>query len=75
MKMPSGIVMATVNVPQTLSARALTKATPRPASATIRIRMMVIAATNPIVGLISCLTMSGSDLPPRRVEAQRIIES
>ena len=34
-----------------------------------------MAATNPMVGLISCLTMSGSDLPPRRTEAHRIIES
>ena len=62
MNMPSGIVMATVNVPHTLSASALTNATPRPASGDDQDeRMIVIAATKPIVGLISCLTMSGSD--------------
>ena len=47
MNMPSGMVMATVKVPHTLSASALTNATPRPASATTRIRMIVIAATGP----------------------------
>ena len=75
MNMPSGMVMATVNVPHTLSASALTNATPRPASATTRMRMIVIAATRPMDGLISCLTMSGSDRPPRRVEAHSTMPS
>ena len=75
MNMPSGMVMPTVNVPQTLSASALTNAMPRPASAITRMKRIAIAATKPMNGLISALTMSGSDLPPRRVEAHRIIES
>jgi hypothetical protein len=67
--------MATVNVPHTLSASALTNAMPRPASAMTRMKRIVIAATKPMNGLISCLTMSGSDLPPRRVDAHNTIES
>ena len=32
-------------------------------------------AMNPVNGLISCLTMSGSDRPPRRTEAHITMES
>ena len=62
-------------VPHALSASALTNAMPRPASAITRMNRMAIAATKPVNGLISCLTMSGSDRPPRRTEAHRTIES
>ena len=47
MNMPSGMVMATVNVPHTLSASALTNATPRPASAITRMKRIAIAAMKP----------------------------
>ena len=75
MNMPIGMVMAMVNVPQALSARALTTTMPRPASATIKMKRMAKMPANPASGLISILTISASDLPPRRVEAHRIIES
>ena len=43
MKMPSGMVMAIVNTPHALSVSALMKATPKPASATTRIKITVMA--------------------------------
>ena len=75
MKMPRGIVMAMVKVPQMLSARALTTLMPRPAMATIRMNRMAMEATMPAEGEISIVTISASDFPPRLVEAHRIIES
>jgi hypothetical protein len=73
MNMPSGMVMATVNVPQTLSASALTNATPRPGQRDHENEDDRDRGDEPMNGLISCLTMSGSDLPPRRVEAHSTI--
>ena len=67
--------MAIVNVPHALSASALTTTMPRPAMAMTTMKRIAMEATSPASGLISLLTISESDLPPRRVDAQRIIES
>ena len=75
MNTPSGMVMAMVNTPHGLSASAFTKVMPRPAIAMTNMKRIAIDAMNPMNGLISCLTMSGSERPPRRTEAHRMIES
>ena len=75
MNMPSGMVIAMVNTPHALSDRALTNVMPSPAIAITRMKSTAIEAIKPVNGLISCLTMSGSDLPPRRAEAHKMIES
>jgi hypothetical protein len=70
MKMASGMVTPIVNVPQALSASALTTAMPRPASAITMMKRIAMQAVMPAVGLISERAMSASERPPRRVEAQ-----
>ena len=75
MNIPMGMVMAMVNVPQALSARALTTAMPRPASATVSVKRMAKMPTAPATGPISILTRSASDLPPRLVDAHSTIAS
>ena len=75
MNMPMGMVIEIVKVPHALSASALTTMMPRPARVTTMMKRMAIEAARPASGLISSLTISESDRPPRRVEAHRIIES
>ena len=72
MNSASGIVMAIVNTPHGLSASALTKTRPTPASAMTMMKRMATAAVKPATGPISMRAISASDLPFRRVEAQRI---
>ena len=75
MKIAMGIVALIVNVPQALSAKALTTMMPRPARAMTRIKRRATTAVTPAVVLISERAISASDRPPRRVEAQSTIES
>ncbi len=72
---PSGIVTAIVKTPHGLSESALTRMMPRPASVMMMMNRMAIAATRPATEPISCLTMSGSERPPRRTDAHRMTES
>ncbi len=67
--------MPMVKVPQALSWSALTTARPSPASAITTMKRMATAAMTPATGPISDRAISASDLPSRRVEAQRIMTS
>ena len=75
MNIPMGIVMAMVNVPQALSASALTTMMPRPASAIVRMKRIATVPATPATGPISIFTRSARDLPPRLVDAHSTIES
>ncbi len=59
----AGTVMAIVKVPQELSLRAFTTATPRPASAMMMIVTTAIEPTTPATGLISIRAISARLLP------------
>ena len=73
--MASGIVMAMVNRPHGLSASALTTTRARTASRIVMIASRLIMAMMPTTGLTSSLSIWPSDLPQRRIEANRITAS
>jgi hypothetical protein len=58
-----GIVIAMVNVPHELSAKAFTTTSPIPARATIRMIRIAMEAMVPLVLLTSARAISASDLP------------
>ena len=75
MKSASGIEAPIVKVPQALSWRAFTTASPRPASAITMMKRIATAAVAPATGPISARAISASDPPPRRVDAHRMMKS
>ena len=70
-----GIVAAMVNRPHGLSASALTTTSASTASRMIMIAMMLTRASRPANGPTSSRTIWPSDLPRRRIEQNRMIES
>ena len=69
-----GIVIAIVNVPQELSASALTTTRPSPASAMTTMNRIATPAVKPATGPISARAISASERPLWRTEATRIDE-
>ena len=70
-----GMVMATVNVPQGLPARAFTTTRASTASRMTMIIRMPIMATTPAALPISLRIISPSERPSRRVERNRMTKS
>ena len=75
MNIAMGIVAATVNTPHGDSASALTTTSASTASSTIMIERIATTPMTPAAVFNSSRTICASDLPSRRIEANRMTKS